>query len=196
MVEIIEALRREHANLVEVLDVLERQVATYGERGRCNREILRDVLDYCRGYPSLCHHPKEDLVYRKLLAVAGTKVLDEAGDLLLEHRELERLTDELEAAIDNLIPDAAASRKKFLRVAKSFLETYRRHIEMEERAFFPAALQNLSEADWADIDRRAAEQRGRAFGTQFDKRFDRFRTEIVAEERTDQETWEALDRVL
>ena len=52
--------------MAKLFDILERQIEIYGGGGRPDDAIIRDILDYCLGYPTLCHHPKEDLVYRKL----------------------------------------------------------------------------------------------------------------------------------
>ena len=93
MVEILRMLRKEHASLGKVLDVLEREIETYEERGRLNREIVRDVIEYCRGYPVLCHHPKEDLIYRKLRLVAEPEAFDTVCDLVAEHETLAALID-------------------------------------------------------------------------------------------------------
>lgn len=180
MVEMIHTLRHEHADMEKLLHVFEEQLNTYKRRGRVNREIIRDILDYCRGYPTLCHHPKEDLIFQKLRAVAHVDVLNNVGDLIAEHEELKEVTDELEAAIDNLLTDTTKpSREKFAHVAKKFLDFYRHHMEKEEEVFFPAALKILSKEDWADIDRKASEQKGPPFGHDFEAKFDELRREIL-----------------
>jgi hemerythrin-like domain-containing protein len=79
MIEILRKLRAEHDDLAKVLDVLEQEVESYRQRGRLNRDIVDAVLDYCRGYPALCHHPKEDLIYRKLRLAAESAAINTVG---------------------------------------------------------------------------------------------------------------------
>jgi hemerythrin-like domain-containing protein len=196
MVEIIPLLRAEHANLGTVLDVLEREVETYIERGRLNREIVRDILEYFRGYPALCHHPKEDLIYRKLRLFAEPAVFANVCDLVAEHEALAALTDTLEAAVDNLLPDSEGARGKFIHVAREYLNRHRRHMETEEGVLFPLALKSLSEEDWAEIDRRVIEQMDPLSGDLFDDRFEALRGEIIEQERSYQDVWQRRDRVL
>ncbi len=35
---------------------------------------------------------------------------------------------------------------------RSFVETYRHHMDKEEHQFFPAALRTLTAEEWADIE--------------------------------------------
>jgi hemerythrin-like domain-containing protein len=168
MVEILRKLREGHDDLARVLDVLEQEVKTYQRRGRINCDIVDDVLDYCRGYPVLCHHPKEDLIYRKLRLAAEPAAMDTVGDLLAEHETLTALTNELQAAVDNLLSGAGENRARFVSVAQTFLEQHRHHMKAEDEDLFPLAKQCLSVQDWAEIDRQAtaleASQPTGAFG--------------------------------
>jgi len=153
MIEILRKLRAEHDNLAMVLDVLEQEVESYRQGRQLYRDIVDDVLDYCRGYAALCHHPKEDLIYRKLRLATEPAAINTVGDLLAEHEELSALTDEFKAAVDNLLSDASEDRARFVRVAQAFLERHRHHIKAEDDELFPLAVQCLSDEDWAEIDR-------------------------------------------
>jgi hemerythrin-like domain-containing protein len=157
MIEILRKLRAEHDDMAKVLDVLEQEIASYRQDGRLNRDIVRDVLDYCRGYAEVCHHPKEDLIYRKLRLAAQPAAINAVGDLLAEHETLSQLTDELEAALDNLLSDAAEDRARFVGVAQPFVERHRQHLKSEDDELFPIAVQCLSDEDWAEIERGAAD---------------------------------------
>jgi hemerythrin-like domain-containing protein len=186
MNEILRKLRDEHDDLAKVLDVLEQEVENYRERGWLNREIVGEVLDYCRGYPALCHHPKQDLIYRKLRLADEPTAIDTLGDLVAEHEALAALTDELTAAVDNFLADTGEDRARLVRVAQTFLERHRHHMKAEEDEFFPHAVQCLSDEDWAEIDRQAialeASQPTGAVG----ERFAALSREIVRRENLEQ----------
>ena len=196
MIETLRKLRAEHDDLAKVLDVLEQEVESYRQRGRLNRDIVGEVLDYCRGYPTLCHHPKEDLIYRKLRLAAEPVAINTVGDLLAEHEALAVLTDDLRAAADNLLSDAGENRSRFVRVAQAFLERHRHHMKAEEDELFPLAVQCLSDEDWAEIDRKTialeASQPTGAFG----ERFAALSREIVERERIEQARREKLEAML
>jgi hemerythrin-like domain-containing protein len=183
MIEILRKLRAEHDDLAKVLDVLEQEVESYRQRGRLNRDIVDAVLDYCRGYPALCHHPKEDLIYRKLRLAAESAAINTVGDLLAEHEVLAALTDEFEAAIDNLLSDAGADRARFVRVAHAFLEQHRHHMKAEDDELFPLAVQCLSDEDWAEIGRQAIDLEASHPTGAFGERLAALSREIVERER-------------
>ncbi len=56
----------------------------------------------------------------------------------------------------NVLLGAELPRDEFLKRARNFVDGERRHMAAEERVFFPAALENLTEEDWRDIDQRVA----------------------------------------
>jgi len=182
MIEILRKLRAEHDNFAKVLDVLEQEVEAHRQGRQLYRDIVDDVLDYCRGYAALCHHPKEDLIYRKLCLAAEPAAINTVGDLLAEHEELSALTDELEAAVNNLLSDAGEDRARFVRVAQAFLERHRHHIEAEDDEFFPLAVQCLSDEDWAEIDRGVLALEASYPSGAIDKRFAALSRLIVAHE--------------
>jgi hemerythrin-like domain-containing protein len=144
MTEILRKLRAQHDELAKVLDVLEQEVETCRKHGRINRDILGGVLDYCRGYLTPCHHAKEDLIYRELRLAAEPAAINSIGDLVAEHEALVELTNELEAAVDNLLSDTRKRHEKFVRVAQAFLEQNRQHIRAEEDEFFHVAMGHRS----------------------------------------------------
>ncbi|NIR28797.1 MAG: hypothetical protein GWN84_05665 [Gammaproteobacteria bacterium] len=171
MANVLESLRNDHENMRVLLDILESQMAVFGGGEYPNVLLIEDILDYLRGYPTLCHHPMEDLVYDKLHTRVSSDVLERIGDLQAEHEELARLTSELAAGVDNVLPDPKAPRSRFVALAKEFLDRYRRHMELEETVLFPAAAKHLSENDWAAIDRELARHRDPLFGKRLEERF-------------------------
>jgi hemerythrin-like domain-containing protein len=186
MNEILRKLRGEHDDLAKVLDVLEQEVESYRQGGRLNRDIIGEVLDYCRGYPVLCHHPKEDLIYRKLRLANEPAAINTLGDLVAEHEALAALTDEFTAAVDNLLSDAGENRARFVRVAQAFLERHRHHMKAEDDELFPLAVQCLSDEDWAEIDRQANALETSHPAGAFGERFAALSRDIVERERKEQ----------
>lgn len=155
MTEILYKLRAEHDDFAKVLDVLGQEVKSYKQDGRLNRNVIEDVVDYCQDFATLCHHPKEDLIYRKLRLTTDCAVLQKVGDLLAGREALLALTDELAATVDNLRSDTAEDRARFVWMAQVFLKRCRNRIKAEVDELFPLAVRCLSDQDWAEIERDA-----------------------------------------
>jgi len=139
-------LRLEHENLDQLLDLIDeqRQIAKSG--GDPDLDLLETVADYFGGYPDKCHHPVEELVFRRLKMRAPDAVTD-PDKLTDEHAQIERQTEELAQAIAS-----KDDKQELAAVLERFVNDYRNHMAMEEEHFFPAAAKALSEQDWDDID--------------------------------------------
>ena len=153
MATIIDILREEHRNIEKMLLVLEQELDVFDRREQPDYEVLQAVIDYFQDYPDHCHHPKEDLVFERLKA-RDPAAAESVGDLVAEHREERKRLQQLAQAIENVLAGREILRTSFDAVARNFIEFERRHIEMEERAFFPAAVKALRPDDWAGLDAR------------------------------------------
>ena len=157
MAEVMDMLQEEHRNFTRLLDFLERQIEIFKHAEEPDYDLMMDVLAYCRDYPDLYHHPKEDLVFEKLQA-RNSEAAARLGDLKAEHETLAELSRRFAAAIEAVLAEAALSRQKVVEVAGEFVDAMRAHKEMEDVKFFPAALASLTPEDWTDV-KRAFEHR-------------------------------------
>ncbi len=176
----MDMLRQEHAAITKLLDVIERQVKIFNQKGTSNFDIIDTVLNFFLRYPSLYHHPKEDFIFCKLCArdPGAEKIV---GDLQKEHKDLEALTRELATLTHNICMTVSLGirntdlQESFIHAAQNYVAFSRRHMEVEEKRFFPAALESLAPEDWAEIDAHAT---GREDRLLIDKKFGR-RVEIL-----------------
>lgn len=183
MTEVMRLLREEHANLEKLLDVLDRQMAHFDQGDRPDYDVIGGIVEYCLDFPDQCHHPKEDLVFRKLRA-RDPAAADAVGDLEAEHAELAKLTKRFADAVDRVLMEAELPRDWIRALAEEFVGAYRRHIDMEERVFFPAAERALSPKDWADIDARVTARDDPLFGKETQERFRSLSGDIQSWDRT------------
>lgn len=139
-------LRLEHENLGQLLDLIDEQRQLREAGGDLDLGLLETVTEYFSGYPEQCHHPVEELVFRRLKMRDPDAVTD-SDKLTDEHAQIERLTAELAEAVTS-----DSDTTTLAEVMKRFVTDYRRHMSMEEEHFFPAAAQALSEQDWDEID--------------------------------------------
>ena len=62
------------------------------------------------------------------------------------------------AAVDRVLNDEDLVRHAVSEIVRNFIERERQHMAKEERMVFPAALDVLQSADWADIALRLADR--------------------------------------
>lgn len=157
MPDSILVLQLEHRKIGKVLGVLQHQLSQLKAGLPVDRLLFDTAMDYLAGFPDQCHHPKEDLVYRKL-ASRFPALADSVRDLTREHEDIGHLTRELRQAFSDSrlqtdVGDAALAER-----LQEFLEFYNLHMTMEEQHFFPTALQHLSQRDFEEIDFSLYEQ--------------------------------------
>lgn len=147
----IQTLRNEHSTMEYLLDKLEQQIALFEKTEQPDYDFIIEVLDYFLIYPDLCHHPKEDLILRKLQA-RDPEAAESVPNLEIEHEKSSERLGKFSKAVTNILLEAEIPRQAFIDIANQFIQGERAHMSMEENEFFPVALHCLSEKDWAEID--------------------------------------------
>jgi hemerythrin-like domain-containing protein len=178
MIEIIEILRQEHRNIEKLLGVLERELNVFGRGDRPDYEVVLAVVDYFKGYPDSCHHPKEDIIVEKFKArdpLAASTI----GDLAAEHREGARRLQRVAQAVEDVLSDQGLLRQTVNDIVRDFVNHERRHMAMEERVVFPAVIKALRSEDWADIALQLADRYGPPSESNFEEKFAALWRDIV-----------------
>jgi hemerythrin-like domain-containing protein len=158
MTYVVEVLRQERRNIEKLLRVLEQELSVFDRGNRPDYEVVVGVIDYFKDYPDSCHHPKEDMIFRKLKSrdpVAAASI----GDLEIEHQEGASRLRRVAEAVERVLSDEDLLRQTVDEVIHDFINHERRHMEMEERIFFPTAIKALRPKDWADIALKLADRR-------------------------------------
>jgi hemerythrin-like domain-containing protein len=150
MTYLIDVLRQEHCRMESLLRVLDRELDVFDHGDRPDYEVILSVIDYFKDYPDSCHHPKEDLIMEKLKARDPTAAAG-IGDLAAQHSEGARRLGQVELAVHRVLEDQDVFRQAVHGIIRGFIQQERKHMEMEERIVFPAALDALRPEDWSDI---------------------------------------------
>ncbi len=179
MAKVIDTLRQEHANIAKLLDILEAQLGRFDRAEAPDYEIVQGIADYFVGFPDRCHHPKEDLVYGKL-RVRDPAAAAAVGDLEAEHAKVADRIRRFAETIGHVTGDLEVSREFVDRTVRAFIGAERRHMALEEERFFPAALQALTDADWAEIDAQVGDENDPVFGDDAGREFAAVRENIIA----------------
>jgi hemerythrin-like domain-containing protein len=175
---VIEILRQEHRNIEKLLHVLERELSVFARGDRPDYEVVHAVIAYFEVYPDAYHHPTEDMVFEKLKVRDPASAAD-IGDLAAEHRRGAEGLRRVARAVEDVLADQELLRQNVNDIIRDFIEQERRHIAMEERDFFPAAVNSLQARDWAEIASRLTDQRNPLFSEVVEERFEVVRRHIL-----------------
>ncbi|NJO33054.1 MAG: hypothetical protein HC869_07760 [Rhodospirillales bacterium] len=149
MARIIDQLQMDHRNMRLLLGILEEQLDLYSAGSPPDFDLIEQIIDYTLHYPSLIHHPREDLLFRRLLARdPGSRPV--IGDLIADHAELAKLVQRLAAAVHNIARDVELPREWFENLVRDYVAKTRQHMEAEERSLFPRLLATLDNSDWTN----------------------------------------------
>jgi hemerythrin-like domain-containing protein len=179
---IIERLSKEHRNIEKLLAVLEHELDIFDKGGRPDYEVIRSVISYFEVYPEQYHHPQEDLVFAKL-RIRDPATAGKIGDLDREHKLGAERLRRTRQMIDAVLSDREMLRESVDAIIRDFIDRERRHLLMEDRTFFPAALEALTVDDWAEIASTLTPQKDPLFSDSVEERFDALRAHILGLEQ-------------
>ena len=64
--QLLAELRRDHANVSLLLEILEEQSQRLLAMERPDYDVMDDIMHYMTSFADAVHHPKEDVLYRRL----------------------------------------------------------------------------------------------------------------------------------
>ena len=175
---IIERLCQEHRNIQTLLAVLERELEIFDRGDRPDYEVIRAIISYFELYPEVYHHPQEELVFAKL-KIRDPAAAAKVGNLALEHQKGAERLRRVAQAVDSVLADREILRQNVDNIVRDFIEHERRHIMMEDRDFFPAALKALQPQDWAEIASASTNHKDPLFSEAAEETFDELRARIL-----------------
>jgi hemerythrin-like domain-containing protein len=175
---VIEMLRQEHRDIEKLLLVLERELGVFARGEHPDYEVIHAVIAYFQVYPDACHHPLEDVVFEKLKVRDPTAAAN-IGDLAADHRRVTERLRQAAHAVEGVLADRELLRQTVNDIIRNFIEHERRHMAMEERDFFPAAVKALQPQDWAEIASRLTDRSDPLFSEVVEERFEVVRRHIL-----------------
>jgi len=182
---LIDTLRRDHASMECLLQVLEQEIAVFDRAGRPDFDLLAGIFDYFRSFPAQCHRPKEDLLFAQLKARDPERAAA-ARDIEAEHGQAAGHLESIARLVDVVVNEGEIERTVLDADVRAFIGHLRRHIDLEERVMLATAVASLAAEDWADLDTRLADSGSPVYDREAEARFDRLRQRITRWEREDQ----------
>ena len=174
MTEALLLLRLEHHNMDDLLLVIKQQL---DRRGPLDLELLQNIMAYFADYPDQCHHPVEDLIYRKLHRRNPSRA-EPIGTMLKSHRDISALTRACQTALSDAADERGPGMAALKDTLAEFVTHYRAHMDEEEKEFFPLAREVLSGDDWAEVDYQLFDRPDPLFDREVEGRFTALRERI------------------
>ena len=144
----IEDLVFEHTYLARILNAFEDHLISLRADKSVDYGIIREVMHYIVHYPDTYHHPREHILFERMLARDPT-LQDSVAKIEHEHeiayeqgRQLLTLLEQAQRQ-----PTPALSRE-ILQKGVRYTEGMRDHMRLEETALIPHATKLLSTEDW------------------------------------------------
>jgi hemerythrin-like domain-containing protein len=175
---IIEHLSREHRNIETLLAILERELEIFDRGDRPDYEVIRAIISYFELYPEIYHHPQEELVFDKL-KLRDPAAAAKLGNLTLEHQKGTERLRRVAQTVDGVLADREILRQNVDNIVRDFIEKERRHIMLEDRDFFPAALKALQPQDWTEIASASTNHEDPLFSEAAEQTFATLRARIL-----------------
>jgi hemerythrin-like domain-containing protein len=182
------ALNKEHRQLASLLDALSQQSDQLLPGRDPDHGLMRDIVRYMADFPDEHHHPREELLFERLVRRDAGSVEIVRG-LEAGHAEIYRRSRELLDELERIVSrgtSADARRLKYL--CDRYIGFYREHINTEEGRLFPRATEKLRQNDWAAINVGSASVDDPLFGARVRREYRRLsqylaiRTEKIAED--------------
>lgn len=153
-----------------VLALIRLQLDQLARHAPMDFTLLANSFYYMRKYPSVVHHPKEDLVFERLLQL-GAPLEEEIGQLLRQHEEIYKLEDQLIELALKAQDGKRDSSARLLELGRLYLLGHAQHMQTEERSVFPMALRRLKPRDWKRIHAEFAHIDDPLFGPKVHERY-------------------------
>lgn len=170
MADEISNLQKEHVNFRKLLDVLETQLGLFHRGESPDYQLMTDIVYYMTHYPDAFHHPKEDVIFSRLLK-RDSSVAKSVEELARQHHVIAESGARLHESLESVINGALMPRQKLETPGLLYVTYYRAHMDKEEHDLFILAEQRLQDDDWKKINAETRFQPDPMFGKVVEERY-------------------------
>jgi hemerythrin-like domain-containing protein len=161
--QILVQLHEDHRNIRRLLELI--LISPEAAADRRYMQQGADVMRYMTGYPDQFHHPREDLMFDRLLERDAASC-DVIGRLREEHILLGQEGLALREVFDEHLAADRMPDDELHGLARGYVQLQTGHMVREEHAVFANARLVLTAEDWAAIDTLLATRPDPVFGLQ------------------------------
>ncbi len=143
MSDIIDRIHADHRRFSALLTRLEEQIDVFARGERPDFDLIRDIVDFLRVWPTRCHFPREEALLG-LLQIKAPETLKQTGNLQREHERLGEQLVTLADGLDSILMEVEIARDTFVAMARNFIARQKDHLAVEEEIMLPMARKHLS----------------------------------------------------
>jgi len=149
--EALHIIGEEHQSLAAILHAI-RFMLKEVTAGKLEADIklFQAMVHYLDAYAEKRHHPKEDLLFRRLPQRTGEGA-EALAKLGLQHAAAPQRMAALEQSLANYVADNSRF-DKFAQAFEVYAEFYREHMMLEEDVVLPMLRKYLTAEDWIELD--------------------------------------------
>jgi hemerythrin-like domain-containing protein/pimeloyl-ACP methyl ester carboxylesterase len=165
-------LKTEHGNIEKLLYTLLEEIDSSDADHQPNYTLAAGILDYLNSYTDGFHHPREDLLFERLVK-REPKLTKIINALMEEHQVIDTLGTELEEVLlKHLSGKRSKQRNKRLdTLCLGYVKRLQAHLAQEEKKVFSRTTK-LQRQDWTAVDRGLAYQPDPLFGQIVQQRYE------------------------
>ncbi len=152
VLNIVDSLSHEHVLTEQLLNAMQEQVDNLNKKNDVDYPLLSHMLHYFNDYPDKYHHPREDLLFQRLLKRAP-RYIGDIKELEAQHVDLHNDCEYLLVLIKNTKPENTAAIRKLTVHLQDYIDFYRMHMHIEESRVFLAIKKELLDGDWIWVDK-------------------------------------------
>jgi hemerythrin-like domain-containing protein len=162
-VNAIEILVEEHHLILRGLDLLTTAAERIVRNQRPPKEFFEKAVSFTLNFTNRFHHYKEEIVMFGILAQKHEGEIDaEIERLRNQHHALHDYMSEISKSLHAYSENAQSEVRRLHRNLSDYIETLRRHVNAENRIFYPLVAKTLTEDEmqWLkeEFDRFAAKE--------------------------------------
>jgi hemerythrin-like domain-containing protein len=167
---LLDRLAEDHRRLTHVMVLLEGLLDRFSEGVEPDYELMCELMEYLIDYADQVHHPSEDLIFERVLAMPGQdhEVLRR---LLHQHEALAQLNRRFKESLEGIVHEEVLPRDEVEIQGRQLLAALRDHMRLEDEDAFPLAAELLSDADWMELAAAAPSAQDPVFGQADPERF-------------------------
>ena len=159
----IEILVEEHSLILRNLDLLTTAAEKIVRHQHPPREFFEKAASFSRNFTNEFHHYKEEIVMFGLLAQKHQGEIDaEIERLRSQHDALRDYMNEVSQSLNGYSKNLESEVRRLYRNLSEYVETLRRHINAENRIFYPLVARTLTRDEMLglteEFDKYAAKQ--------------------------------------
>jgi hemerythrin-like domain-containing protein len=148
----IEILVEEHHLILRGLDLLTTAAERIERNQRPPREFFEKAVAFTFHFTNKFHHYKEEIVMFGLLAQKQQGEIDaEIERLRNQHSTLHDHMNEISRSLDAYSDNVQSEVRRLHRNLCDYIETLRRHINAENRIFYPVVAKTLTEDEMRSL---------------------------------------------